>query len=147
MSTQSVHAWMCKKFMLEDQNIPCTSPSQFVHENPINSPWVSHWACMPVSVAGATVLPLPGAGHSQCPASCETGGNTQNASKHQSIRRAPQYPSSDTFEKEQQLQAVEMWRERWLRRCGAGETLLDGGTPCARSVPRGTGFRMIRRYF
>jgi len=64
---------MTKEFMLEDPNIPRMSPSQFVHEHPINSPRVLHPACMQVSVAGAAVVPLPGGG-----TSCGNGGNTQN---------------------------------------------------------------------
>lgn len=127
---------MAKDFMLEDPNISCMSPSQFVHERPINTQ-VLHWAFTQVLVAGAAVVLLPGAGHSQCPASCETGGNTQNAPKHRPIRRAPSTPSSDIFKKEQQLQAVgTRGRERRLRTCRAGDALLEGGTPRKDCTPR-----------
>ena len=116
---------MPKKFMLEDPNIPCMSPSQFVHEHPINSAKVLRWACMQVSVAGAAVLLLPGAGHSQCPASCETGGNTQNDPKHQPFRRAPSTPAQTYLRKSS---SCKQWRhvegetaeEMWGWRGGHG---------------------------
>lgn len=101
--------------MLEDPNIPITHPECCVGQ---------------VLVAGAAVMPLP--------ASCD---KTPNAPKHQPIRRTLRISSQRYSRKSSSCKHLrnvegEMAEEVW-----AGDVLLEGSNPCAKSASQGTGSR------
>lgn len=100
-----------------------------MHEYSVNSLQVLRWACMQVVAAGAAVVPLPGTQ----PAVKLV--KTPKMPKASPIKK-PQYPSSDTLEKEQQLQAVETrgrrdgWEDLGLETCFWKEALhVQGAHP------------------